>query len=187
TGVRSLFEQPFTPFATAGGITLFHPSARVERIGFHQASHDGARPMEPLPTAAAPVVMEDRHRGTDLRTAADIVVPPDAEIRAPVTGTVKRGGHYVLYCKYADDFVVIAPDENPAWEVKLLHFSGIRVTKGQRVVAGETVIAPRPTQLPFDSQVDEHRTTDPAWPHVHLEVVDPSIPDKPAPGGGGGC
>jgi hypothetical protein len=52
------------------------------------------------------------------------------------------------------------------------------------VTAGETLLAPRPTQLPFESQVDEFRTAEPAWPHVHMEVVDPTIPDRPNPGGG---
>ena len=59
------------------------------------------------------------------------------------------------------------------------------MSKGERVTAGETVLAPGPTQLPFESQVDELRTVDPAWPHVHIEVVDPSIPDRPTPGGCG--
>jgi hypothetical protein len=47
-----------------------------------------------------------------------------------------------------------------------------------------TPIALHPTQLPFPSQVDDHRTADPAWPHVHIEVVDTSIPNVPSPGEG---
>jgi hypothetical protein len=47
-------------------------------------------------------------------------------------------------------------------------------------------VAPRPRILPFASQVDDH-TADPAWPHVHVEVVDTAIPDRPNPGGGSGC
>ena len=172
------------PFATVGGIVLHHPSMRVEHIGFHEASHDGAQQMDVLPTAVAPFTMDDRNRNTGSRTAADIVADPEVEIRAPVTGTVKRAGTYVLYCKYSDDFAVIEPDDHPGWEVKLLHIDGVRVRPGDRVVAGETVVAPRPTQLPFESQVDEYRTADPAWPHVHVEVVDPSIPNKPSPGEG---
>ena len=42
---------------------------------------------------------------------------------------------------------------------------------------------PRATQLPFVSQVDEF-TAEPSNPHVHVEVIDPSIPDIPTPGGG---
>jgi hypothetical protein len=105
------------------------------------------------------------------------------EVRAPVTGTVLRSGTYVLYCDHRDDYAVIEPDERPGWEVKILHIDGVLVRRGDRVVAGETVIAPRPTRLPFESQVDEF-TAPPPWPHVHIEVVDPSIPDRP---NGPGC
>lgn len=180
---RRVTEQAWIPFASVGGVTLRHPSARVERVAFHEANHDGARQLEPLPTAVQPVTLETRERLTGSHTAVDIVVDPDTEIRSPVDGTVKRAGTYVLYCEHSDDFAVIAPDDQPGWEVKILHVDGIRVTTGDRVRAGETVLAPGPTKLPFESQVDELRPTDP-WPHVHVEVVDPSIPDRPSPGGG---
>jgi hypothetical protein len=152
-------------------------------VGFHQSNHEGAQALDVATTAINPVTMESRDRLTSARTAADIVVDPSSEIRAPVTGTVKRAGHYVLYCKYSDDYVVIAPDARPAWEVKLLHISGLQVRAGQRVVSGETVVAAHATQLPFASQVDEF-TALPAWPHVHVEVVDPHIRNVPSPGGG---
>ncbi|MFP5318105.1 MAG: hypothetical protein ACLGI2_07390 [Acidimicrobiia bacterium] len=182
---RVVHEQAYTPFATVGGVTLVHPAARVERVGFHQANHDGARQMETVSTTAAPVVLEDRQRATGSHTAADVVVDPEAEIRSPVTGRVLRGGGYILYCRIADDYVVIEPDERKGWELKILHIDGLQVRPGDRVTAGETVLAPKATRLPFASQVDEFRTADPAWPHVHIEIVDPSIPDKPNPGGGG--
>lgn len=180
---RVVHEQPWTPFAQAAEVILHHPSSRVERVGFHESNHEGARQMEPLPTAADPITLESRGRGTGSRTAADVVTDPEVEIRAPVTGTVKRAGSYVLYCDKRDDYAVIEPDQHPGWEVKILHISGVQVRAGDRVVAGETVLAPRPTQLPFESQVDE-TTAAPPWPHVHIEVVDPSIPNKPSPGGG---
>jgi hypothetical protein len=181
---RSVSEQAWTPFATAGPITLHHPARLVERVGFHQSNHEGARAMTVLDTAVSPLVLESRERLTAGATAADVVVDPGAEIRSPVTGTVKRSGGYTLYCKYRDDYLVIAPDALPGWEVKLLHITGVRVRAGERVVAGETVVAPAATPLPFASQVDEVRTADPAWPHVHVEVVDPSIPNVASPGGG---
>lgn len=182
--VRTVADSGWTPFAVAGGLTLVHPAARVERIGLHESNHDGARVLEPAPTAVQAVTMEARDRGNGARTAADVVVDPTAEIRAPVSGRVKRAGTYVLYCEHSDDYVVIAPDANPAWEVKVLHIDGVQVRPGARVVAGQSVLAPRATQLPFESQVDELRTVDPAWPHVHIEVVDPSIKDRPNPNSG---
>ena len=183
---RVLVDTGFGPFAVAEQLVLQHPAAQVEVVGFHQAGHDGARQMDPTAEAARPIELPSRNRGTGSRTAADIVVSPDAEIRAPVTGTVVRAGSYVLYCDHTDDYAVIDPDGRPGWEVKVLHIDGVQVQPGQRVEAGVTVLAPRPTQLPFSSQVDEH-TASPAWPHVHVEVVDPSIPDKPNPGGPRRC
>jgi len=181
---RAVTEGAWTPFATVGGVTLTHPASKVERVAFHQSNNDGARQLTALPSAVAPITLEDRERDTGAQGAVDIVVDPSAEIRAPATGKVKRAGTYVLYCKHSDDYVVIEPDDHPGWEVKILHIDGVRVRPGDRVVAGRTVLAPRATQLPFDSQVDEVRTASPAWPHVHIEVVDPAIPDRPTPGGG---
>lgn len=181
---RVVHEQAWLPFASVGGITLVHPSSRVERVGFHQSNHEGARDLTTLPTAAAARTLESRERATGAQTAADVVMDPAVDVRSPVTGKVKRSGSYVLYCKHRDEYVVIAPDAQPDWEVKILHISGVGVRAGERVVAGETVIAKGPTQLPFESQIDELRTADPAWPHAHIEVVDPSIPNIVEPGGG---
>ncbi len=180
---RPAVETGFSPYATVGDIVLHHPAAVVERIGFHESNHEGAQVQESVATAVHPFSMESRGRGTARRTAADIVVPPDAEIRAPVTGTVKRGGGYTLYCQYRDDYLVIAPDAQPNWEVKLLHFQGLRVRAGQHVEAGVTVVGDHAHVLPFASQVEEGGAL-PVWPHVHVEVVDPSIPNVPSPGGG---
>jgi len=172
-----------TEFATVAGLVLVHPSSVVERVGFHESSHDGAQPMAAMPTAAAPTILASRHRGTGPATAVDVVIDPGGQVRAPVSGTVKRAGSYVLYCKYRDDYFVVAPDDRPELEVKVLHIQGVQVSAGDRVVAGETVVAPRATPLPFASQIDEV-TAKPSWPHVHIEVVDPAVPDRPSPGGG---
>ena len=180
---RTVTEQPWLPFAAVQDVVLHHPSAQVEKVGFHESNHDGAQPMVPLSTAVDPIVLESRERDTAPTGAADVVSHPQIEVRAPVTGTVKRGGRYVLYCDHYDYYVVIEPEGRPGWEVKVLHIAGLYVSKGDQVVAGQTVLAPHPTQLPFESQVDEV-SGQPAWPHVHIEVVDPSIPDRPSPGGG---
>jgi hypothetical protein len=176
-------QQSYTPFATAGGVVLRHPAARVERIGFHESNLDGAQQLATLPTSAPALVLEGRARDTMARGAADVVVDPESEIRAPVTGTVRYAGTYVLYCQYSDDFLIIEPDDHPGWEVKMLHIDGVRVRAGARVQAGVTVVAPRATKLPFESQVEEGGYR-PAWPHVHIEIDDPTVADRPT---GPGC
>lgn len=180
---RVVVDTAFSPYAVIEQLVLLHPAASVERIGFHESGHDGARQQDATTTAARPMTLETRDRGTPDRTAADIVVVPDTEIRSPVTGTVIRAGTYTLYCDHVDEYLVIEPDDRPGWEVKLFHVVGLQVGSGQRVEAGITTVALRSRVLPFESQVDEF-TSEPSSPHVHIEVVDPSIPDRPNPGGG---
>jgi hypothetical protein len=153
----------------------------VEAIGFHQSGHDGAQAQVATSTAARWYVMEGRDRDTIAQGAADIVVEPGREIRAPISGTIVRGGTYTLYCDHVDQYAVINPDGRPGWEVKVLHVEGLAVAKGQRVEAGVTRLAAKARVLPFPSQVEED-TGLPPWPHVHVEVVDPSIPDRPGEG-----
>jgi hypothetical protein len=172
------------PMATGGDVTLVHPAALVERVGFHQSNHEGARSLDAAATAVRPIILPARDRLTPPATAVDVVVDPATPVLAPASGRVKRAGSYTLYCKYADDYVVIEPDQHPGWEVKVLHIDGLDVRRGTRVEAGVTVLADHVRQLPFASQVDDARTADPAWPHVHVEVVDPAIPNVPSPGGG---
>lgn len=183
---RTVRETSFVPFGSIGSVVLTHPAAVVERIGLHQSNHEGARDVVVAETAASPVLLPSRGRLSGRHSAADIVVEPDREIRSPVTGTVLRAGTYVLYCQHSDDFVVIAPDDAPHLEVKVLHIDGVAVAAGDRVVAGMTVIAPRATVLPFRSQVDA-TTARPSWPHTHIEVIDPAIPDVPNGGSGSSC
>lgn len=177
-------QSPYAAALVWDGIEILLPSARTEMIGLHQSNHDGARDVLAIEGAPVPiVVMESRERNTGLQSAADIVVHPDTELRAPVSGTVVRAGTYTLYCDEMDDFLVIEPDGRPGIEVKLLHIDGVQVGAGDRVEAGATVVAPKPTKLPFASQVDELSGPE-DWPHVHLEVVDTSIPDQPNPNSG---
>lgn len=179
---RVIVDSLGQPFAQVGGVVLVHPSARIEHIGFHQSANEGAQELEVLPTAAAPRVLNTRDRATEPQTAADVVVQPGTEVRAPVTGTVVKAGPYRLYCEYDDDTVVIEPDAHPGWRVVLLHLQDVRVAVGGRVAAGLTIVAGHPHQLPFGSQIDKYRTASPPWPHVHIEVDDPAIPDVPSKG-----
>ena len=180
---RVVHDQPWVPYATAGPVTLHHPSDRVEAIGFHQSGHDGAQHQTAVAGSARWFVQEDRGRDTDPQGAADIVVEPDREVRVPVTGTVLRAGTYTLYCDNVDQYAVIEPDSRPGWEVKIFHIEGLVLTKGQRVEAGVTRLAARARVLPFPSAVEDDTAT-PPWPHVHIEVVDPSVRDRPT---GPGC
>jgi hypothetical protein len=170
-------DQTHPVALTWDGIDLRLPSAMTELVGFHESNHDGARDVQAYEGRVRHLVMESRERGTSPRGASDIVVHPDVELRAMVSGIVKRAGSYTLYCDKKDDFVVIEPDGRPGIEVKMLHLAGVQLRAGERVEAGVTVLAPRPTKLPFASQVDEHSAS--GWPHVHVEVVDSSIPDIP--------
>ena len=182
-GARALTATDWKPYASVGPVVLHAPGDLVEVIGYHQAGHDGAQRQQPTDGAPRSLVLGSRSRGTDLQSAADIVVDPSREVRSPVTGRVVRAGNYALYCRHPDQFLVIEPDARPGWEVKVLHFEGLRVAAGDRVEAGVTVVGSGARILPFRSQVDDH-TAAPHWAHVHVEVVDPSIPDRPS---GGGC
>lgn len=157
------------------GLSLAMPSPVIERAGFHQSTHPGALAMT-TPDAAEvrTSTMASRGRGTALTGAIDVTTEPDTVITAPVSGTVARAGSYTLYCRYRDGYVVINPDERPDLEVKLLHVQEVAVQAGQRVEVGD-VIAGHATKFPFTSQIDA-LTAEPSWPHVHIEVVDPSIP-----------
>lgn len=179
--VELSYLRPDPHFATAPPVELLLPSRGVEMIGYHQANHHGAQQQIPRGTAIPTLTLASRGRETGSRTAADVVADPAEEVLAPATGTVVRGGTYLLYCAYTDEFVVIEPDARPGWEVKVLHVHGLGVEVGDRVEAGRTVIADGPRPLPFASQVDAH-SNDRDWPHVHVEVVDPSVPTPPGRG-----
>ena len=117
---------------TWDGIDLRVPSAGTELVGFHQSNNDGARDLDAVSSSPVPtVVLESRERGTGRRSAADVVVDPDDELRAPVTGTVVRAGTYTLYCDTLDDFAVIEPEGRPGIEVKMLHIDGVQVQAGR--------------------------------------------------------
>jgi putative cell wall-binding protein/murein DD-endopeptidase MepM/ murein hydrolase activator NlpD len=176
------YLRPDPVFAAAGPVALHLPSRAVELVGFHQSGHPGAQQMAVRDTATPKLTLASRGRGTGSRTSADVVADPSAPVIAPASGRVIRAGAYVLYCRYADEYVVIEPDARPGWEVKVLHMQGLAVRTGDRVEADRTVLAAGPRAFPFRSQVDDHSHPR-NWPHLHVEVVDPSIPPRP----GGGC
>jgi len=169
-------------FAYADDLPIVMPVTTYETIGFHESGHDGAFQLEVV-NVIDWRTLASRGRGTGSRTAADIVVPVGEAVLAPVTGTVLRAGTYTLYCDHSDNFIVIEPEGRPGWELKIFHFEGLAVGVGDPVVAAETMIGSSGRILPFVSQVDEF-TAEPSNPHVHIEVIDTSIPDRPSSGGG---
>lgn len=181
---RVVSDTGFAPFLHTEGLVLTYPTQFVERVGLHESNRAGARTLGVLPTAGDVIDLPSRSRNTNARTAADVLSEPSGAVRAPVSGKVLRAGTYTLYCKYTDSFLVIQPDGRPGWEVKLLHISGLTIAAGDRVEAGVTQVATNPTRLPFKSQVEDYSAS-PVWPHVHIEVVDPSIKNPPGVGGSG--
>ena len=169
-------------FAVAGDLELRMPVTRYETVGFHESGHDGAFQLE-VRNISDWMTLASRGRGTGSRTAADIVVPVGEAVLSPVDGTVIRAGTYTLYCVHTDNFVVIEPTGRPGWEVKVFHFEGLAVGVGDTVFAASTRLGSGGKVLPFESQVDEF-TAEPSNPHVHVEVIDTSIPDRPSSGGG---
>ena len=175
-------DTGYAVFALAGDLEVRMPVSRYETVGFHESGHDGAFQLEVVDLDDW-TTLASRGRGTGSRTAADIVTRVDEPVMAPIDGTVIRAGSYTLYCDHTDNFVVIEPSGRPGWELKIFHFSGLQVGVGDEVIASDTMIATGGRILPFVSQVDEF-TAEPSNPHVHIEVIDTSIPDRPSSGGG---
>ena len=175
-------DTGYAVFALAGDLEVRMPVSRYETVGFHESGHDGAFQLE-VANLDDWSTLASRGRGTGSRTAADIVARVDEPVMAPIDGTVIRAGSYTLYCDHTDNFVVIEPSGRPGWELKIFHFSGLQVGVGDEVIASDTMIATGGRILPFVSQVDEF-TAEPSNPHVHIEVIDTSIPDRPSSGGG---
>lgn len=180
---RRVVETGYVSLGLTSRVSLVLPVARIELIGFHEAGHPGSQAINAAATGAEMITLESRGRGTDARSAADIVVPPGDVVVAPATGTVIAANEYVLYCEHQDQLVYIEPDGLPGWQVRVFHVEGSLPAVGTRVEAGVTRIADSARTLPFESQVDEF-TGEPSWPHVHIEVVDTSVPDTRPPGPG---
>ena len=172
----------YAVFALAGDLEVRMPVSRYETVGFHESGHDGAFQLA-VQTIDDWTTLASRGRGTGSRTAADIVVPVGEPVLAPIDGTVIRAGSYTLYCDHTDNFLVIEPTGRPGWELKIFHFDGLAVEVGDQVVAASTLVGSTGRILPFVSQVDEF-TAEPSNPHLHIEVIDTSIPDRPSSGGG---
>lgn len=181
-----------TSFARVGSVDLVVPSPDAALIGFHEAGRPGGErmtslaPLEEVLTArdvsvadevieeqTAPVIaLPTRNRAQHAMTAVDVAMPEGADVLAPVTGRVVTVSPYQLYGTYGDYRVEIEVEGSPGRRVTMIHMDGIQVEPGDRVVAGESVIAETAKLFPFSSQIDRFTAAreGAAMPHVHMEV-----------------
>lgn len=181
-----------TPVARAAGIDLLVPSKATVLVGFHEAASPGTETFESLaPLAAehnakdmpvagdaqveqvAPVIeLPTRDRASAASSAFDVAIPEGEAVHAPVSGRITAVNEYQLYGQYRDMLIEIEPAGQPGVRLVMVHVGGVQVEVGDRVTAGETVLADTAAVLPFESQIDRFTAEidGRAHPHVHMEV-----------------
>ncbi len=150
-------------FATVDGLDLHLPARNVVVVGFHEAREQH---LTLLPQGRFDLVMPSRGREGTPTSAADIVIAAGEDVLAPVSGTLRLVSSYDLYEEYTDVLLEIVPDGRPDLVVTMYHLDGIQVRTGQRVEAGQTVLASAARAFDFVAQVE-------AWgrgAHVDLRV-----------------
>lgn len=170
--------------ATVEGVEIVEPSTRMAAIGFHEGSSRGL-PLTPVGKLRsnqtrmnAPEdrkgpeyhLMPSRGRSAGASSAVDLAMPKNEPVLAVATGTVRSVSPYSLYGTTPDLLIEITPAGRPGLNVQVFHVRDAKVAPGDKVVAGETVLAAKPRQLPFPSQVD--RYVGHAGPHVHVQVLE---------------
>lgn len=201
---RDTVPAPPPVMAASDGFRLHVPGAAPVLVAYHEASRSESLPLVPLgtlrdnanPTRFEPPAAEadglpydvqvSRGRFPGPTTAVDVVLPHDAPVLSPVTGTVVQVRDYALYGRHPDVRIEVVPDDAPERVVVLIHVEDPQVGVGQRVELGEPLAA-RARLFPFSSIVD--RATEPErYGHVHVEVkrladleADPDAPPRPAP------
>ena len=89
-----------------------------------------------------------------------------------MTGTVIEATSYLLYGAYPDNRVRITPDGQPDLVVTVLHLGSTRVSPGDHVTAGVTVIgAVNDLSRYFTSDLAVYNGED--GNHVHVQVGRP--------------
>lgn len=154
-------------FARIGRVAFHLPGRHPAYVGFHQASSRRALPMRRWgkPLSA---FLGSRGRSTHRAGAVDIPMQPGDAVYAPVTGRVVETRTYSLYGRYTDQRLRIVPEDDRRMLTTVLHVKGLKVRRGDRVVAGKTVIASSARKFPFWSQVDGYSGR--PWGHVHIET-----------------
>ncbi len=188
-------------FTLDRGIRISSPIAYPDLVGllFHEASYydsdnrvSNAMAMQPVggcladdnPSHACPGLQtpangdpfywieSGRSRGTSSTTAVDVGARAGCEARAPVTGTVVEARYYLLYGAYPDNRVKIVPDGHPDLVVAVFHLGSTRVSPGDRVTAGVTVVGTvNDLSRYFRSDLAAYNGED--GNHVHVQVNRP--------------
>jgi hypothetical protein len=109
-----------------------------------------------------------RGRGSSNFSAADCAVKRGTAVVAPVDGVVTNVRTYKLYGYVTDYRLEIKPDGNKHLRVVMLHITGVKVRKGDRVVGGVTPVAVV-RKLPFTSTINRFIPVKPI-DHVHIQV-----------------
>lgn len=181
-----------TTFARVGELRLVLPYPEPTLVAFGEGTRSEALAMQPVGRLVgsdndrfervrdrkgpAYHVLASQGRPRAPTSAADVVVPAEASVSAPVSGTVVEVRDYAMQGGVRDWRVVIEAVGRPDLHVVVVHLNTPAVAVGDAVTAGETPLG-AVRQLPFSRAVDdllEHRQ-----PHVHVEVR-PAVPPGPA-------
>ena len=203
-----------TPIFARRGTIMLHlpvPVAKLTEIGFHQASYAYALPMK-TPMKDADLTLAHKNRSTGrvaskqptgnhfmtgevIRmwrarpgkpdTAADVGAEPGTTILSPVTGRIVNIKPYLLYGRYPDFEVHIAPEGTDGIDVVMIHVKDITAHVGMQGVGGVTPVGKiRKFSDKFHDQLEEY--TKNGGDHVHIQVNDSDYPGykglKPAAG-----
>ncbi len=121
------------------------------------------------PGTAAYFIEDTRWRGSYSTTACDVQSKAGTVVYAPVSGTVIAAESYLLYRKYPDMRVIIAPDGLPGYEIALLHMDSLSVSAGQRLTAGETPVGTVRDLVPYFHSGPNPYTRE-EGNHVHVQI-----------------
>lgn len=102
-------------------------------------------------------------------TAADLGANPGTAVWSPVTGVIVQVKPYKLYGTHDDYEIHIRPDGWDDVDIVLIHVDDVRVSAGDRVVAGATRIASvRKMSDKIDLQLGGYTAN--GGDHVHLQL-----------------
>lgn len=183
-----------TTFARVDDLPLTLPYADPLLVAFGEGSRAEALTLQPVGRLTAnehprfdPVsdvrgpdylVLASAGRPRAPTSGADVVMPVDAAVVAPVTGQVVGIREYAMEGGVRDFRVTIEAADQPSLHVVVAHLRQPTVAEGDLVRAGETPLGAVRT-LPFSRGVDSH--LDEPLPHVHLEVKPAGEPAPPDP------